>query len=89
MSSSSLENILKWFRATFIDTMITGYEIYFTILIWLKIHIRVFGKTTTLTFPFLIQQLSDGTVVSPIPKVDHYIKVKHIVDTNLIKYLTN
>lgn len=89
VSQTSSDDIVTCDRFILVVSLLAGYDIYFVALIWMRIYVRAFDKTTTPSFPYLIQQLCDMTGVPTIPNIDYRIEVMIIANISLNKDLTN
>lgn len=69
--------------------LLVGYEIDFSMQIWLEILKRAFGDTNNLPIPSLIQQLFDVAIVLVILDIDRRIEVMSTINIRLVKDPTN
>ncbi|KAF3647905.1 hypothetical protein FXO38_18440 [Capsicum annuum] len=85
----ALDNALIWDRAILVSSLLVGCEIDIVALIMLEIHECVFGETTTLPFPCLIQHLCDVAGMTAISEVDRRIKLLSTTDIIMMKDQAN
>lgn len=82
---ASLNNMLLWNGSSLVASMAVGYDINFVAIIQYEIHKRDFDVMITLSFPCLIQILSDDSGVPEISGVDEKVKVTARAQTKLLK----
>lgn len=62
LCSTVTDNLLYWDDATLIASIAIGFDIDFMAIIRYEMHEKVFGETSTLPFPCLVQLLYDKIV---------------------------